>query len=86
MKKIVGILLAGALVVSAFAADVSAAVQGFGDLFSMEFKEEAKPKVLGWNDPWDRQFAWYSTGIGFAVTADKAGCSFELDNRDLRNH
>ena len=83
MKKIVGILLAGALVVSAFAADVSAAVQGYGDLFTMEFKEGAKPSVLGWNDPWDREFAWYSTGIGLAATTEKAGVSFELDNRDL---
>ncbi len=77
--------MAAALTMTAsiFAADVAAAVQGYGDLFSMEFTEGAKPNVLGWNDPWDREFNWYSTGIGFSFTGDRAGLSFELDNREV---
>lgn len=83
MKKIVMAVAAIAMAATMFAADVAAAVQGYGDLFSITTAKDAKVNVLGWNDPWDRQFSWYSTGIGFSATADKAGVSFELDNRDL---
>lgn len=71
-----------AMAATMFAADVAAAIQGYGDLFSVEAKKDAKVNVLGWNDPWDRQFSWYSTGIGFSATADKAGLSFELDGNN----
>lgn len=83
MKKIVMAVAAIAMAATMFAADVAAAVQGYGDLFSVEAKKDAKVNVLGWNDPWDREFSWYSTGIGFSATADKAGLSFELDNRNV---
>lgn len=80
MKKIVGILAVAAMATSLFAADVAAAIQGYGDLLNVK---GGKVSALGWNDPWDREFSWYSTGIGFSATADKAGLSFELDNRDV---
>lgn len=85
MKKIVMAVAAIAMAATMFAADVAAAVQGYGDLFNVTIEEgkDTVIKAIGWNDPWDRQFGWYSTGIGFSATADKAGVSFELDNRDV---
>jgi len=85
MKKIVAILAAAlTMTASIFAADVAAAVQGYGDLGYVKLDNGTTTYgVLGWNDPWDREFNWYSTGIGFSFNGDRAGLSFELDNRDV---
>ena len=73
-----------AMAASIFAVDFSAMIHGWTDLFNMDLATEgAKPNIMGVRDPFDREFAWYSTGIGLSVNADKCGGSFELDNRDL---
>ena len=80
MKKIVGIIAAALLTTAVFAADVSTMIHGWTNLLSMDLATDgAKPEFLGIRDPFDRKFRWYSTGIGFSVTADKCGASFELD-------
>lgn len=83
MKKIVMGIAALAMAASIFAADVSINFKGIGNLFDMQFTDGAKPQFLGWNDPWDQEYSWSSTGLGFAYYGDKAGCSFEFDNRDV---
>jgi hypothetical protein len=58
-------------------------IHGWTDLLSMDLaKDGAKPSFLGVRDPFDRQYAWYSTGIKFSVAADKCGGSFEVNHRD----
>ena len=82
MKKIVGIIAAALLTTAVFAADVSTMIHGWTNLLSMDLATDgAKPEFLGIRDPFDRKFRWYSTGIGFSVTADKCGASFELDTQ-----
>lgn len=82
MKKIAMAVAAVAMATTMFAADVSVIVNGYGDFFNMKFEDGAKPQVLGWNDPWDRQYSWSSTGLGFNFSGDKAGASFELDGNN----
>ena len=72
MKKIIGILLAGALVVSAFAADVSAKVKVDGSLFNLDkdgnvsaLKVEHKSE--GWNPD-----------LSLSINGDRAGASMSF--------
>jgi hypothetical protein len=66
-----------------FAVDVASMIHGWTDLLSMDLAaDNAKPAFLGVRDPFDRQYAWYSTGIKFSVAADKCGGSFEVNHRD----
>ena len=84
MKKIIGILAAATIAASVFAVDIAANVHGWTDLFNYDLAaDDAKPQFMGVRDPFDREFAWSSTGIGFTFNGDKAGTSFELDNRDV---
>ena len=84
MKKIVGILAATFVAASMFAVDFAANVHGWTSLFTYDLAaDDAKPQILGVRDPFDRQFAWSSTGIGVSFTGDKAGASFELNHRDV---
>jgi hypothetical protein len=83
MKKIVGIIAALAMAGAVFAVDVASMIHGWTDLLSMDLAaDNAKPAFLGVRDPFDRQYAWYSTGIKFSVAADKCGGSFEVNHRD----
>ena len=83
MKKIVGIIAALAMAGAVFAVDVATMIHGWTDLLSMDLATDgAKPSFLGVRDPFDRQYAWYSTGIKFSVAADKCGGSFEVNHRD----
>ena len=72
MKKIIGILLAGALVTSAFAADVSAKVKVDGSLFNLDkdgnvsaLKVEHKSE--GWNPD-----------LSLSINGDRAGASMSF--------
>ena len=77
MKKIVGILLAGALVVSAFAADLTGGVRLAGDLFNYDgTKEEVKALMLKnennfWNAP-----------LALSISSDRAGGTFKMCDKD----
>ena len=83
MKKIVGIIAALAMAGAVFAVDIATMIHGWTDLLSMDLATDgAKPSFLGVRDPFDRQYAWYSTGIKFSVAADKCGGSFEVNHRD----
>jgi len=83
MKKIVGIIAALAMAGAVFAVDIASMIHGWTDLLSMDLATEgSKPAFLGVRDPFDRQYAWYSTGIKFSVAADKCGGSFEVNHRD----
>ncbi len=83
MKKIVGIIAALAMAGAVFAVDIASMIHGWTDLLSMDLATDgAKPAFLGVRDPFDRQYAWYSTGIKFSVAADKCGGSFEVNHRD----
>ena len=83
MKKIVGIIAALAMAGAVFAVDIASMIHGWTDLLSMDLATEgSKPSFLGVRDPFDRQYAWYSTGIKFSVAADKCGGSFEVNHRD----
>jgi hypothetical protein len=83
MKKIVGIIAALAMAGAVFAVDVASMIHGWTDLLSMDLAaDNAKPAFLGVRDPFDRQYAWYSTGIKFSVAADKCGGSYEVNHRD----
>ena len=83
MKKIVGIIAALAMAGAVFAVDIATMIHGWTDLLSMDLATEgSKPSFLGVRDPFDRQYAWYSTGIKFSVAADKCGGSYEVNHRD----
>ena len=83
MKKIVGIIAALAMAGAVFAVDIATMIHGWTDLLSMDLATDgAKPSFLGVRDPFDREYAWYSTGIKFSVSADKCGGSFEVNKRD----
>ena len=83
MKKIVGIIAALAMAGAVFAVDIATMIHGWTDLLSMDLAAEgSKPSFLGVRDPFDRQYAWYSTGIKFSVAADKCGGSYEVNHRD----
>ena len=77
MKKIVGILLAGALVVSAFAADLTGGVRLAGDLFNYNgTTEEVKALMLKnennfWNAP-----------LALSISSDRAGGTFKMCDKD----
>ena len=82
MKKIVGIIAALAMAGAVFAVDIATMIHGWTDLLNMDLKTEgAKPSFLGVRDPFDRKYAWYSTGIAFSVNADKCGGYYELNGR-----
>ena len=84
MKKIVGIMAAALVAASMFAVDFAANVHGWTDLFNYDLAaDNAKPKFMGVRDPFDRKFAWSSTGIGVSFNGDRAGASFELNGRDV---
>ena len=83
MKKIVGIIAALAMAGAVFAVDIATMIHGWTDLLSMDLETDgAKPEFMGVRDPFDRQYAWYSTGIKFSVAADKCGGSYEVNHRD----
>jgi len=83
MKKIVGIIAALAMAGAVFAVDIATMIHGWTDLLSMDLATEgSKPSFLGVRDPFDREYAWYSTGIKFSVAADKCGGSYEVNKRD----
>ena len=84
MKKIVGIIAALAMATAVFAVDIATMVHGWTDLLSMDLATDgAKPEFLGVRDPFDRCYAWYSTGIKLSVNADKCGAAYELNHRDV---
>ncbi len=84
MKKIVGILAAAAVAASVFAVDIGTMIHGWTNLFSMDLATSgSQPQFLGVRDPFDRKYAWYSTGMGISVNADKCGGYFELNGRDV---
>ena len=72
MKKIIGILLAGALVTSAFAADVSAKVKVDGSLFNLDKNGnvsalKVEHKSEGWNPD-----------LSLSINGDRAGASMSF--------
>ena len=77
MKKIVGILLAGALLTSAFAADLTGGVRLAGDLFNYDgTSEEVKALMLKnennfWNAP-----------LTLSISSDRAGGTFKMCDAD----
>ena len=84
MKKIITAVAAVAMAASMFAVDFAANVHGWTDLFNMDLATDgAKPSFMGVRDPFDRKFAWSSTGIGVSFNGDKGGASFELNGRDV---
>ena len=72
MKKIVGILLAGAMAFSAFAADVSAKVQLEGELFKFS---DGSMAALNIDKPSDQH---WNPLLNVAVNGDKAGAEFAI--------
>lgn len=73
MKKIVGILLAGALVVSAFAADLTGGVRLAGDLFNYDgTKEEVKALMIKPNQQ------MYLGPLTLSVSSDRAGGTMKM--------
>ena len=84
MKKIITAVAAVAMAASMFAVDFAANVHGWTDLFNMDLATDgAKPSFMGVRDPFDRKFAWSSTGIGVSFNGDRGGASFELNGRDV---
>ena len=71
MKKIVGILLAGALVVSAFAADVSAKVKVDGSLLNFDGKNFSALKVQHNSEGWNPD-------LSLSMNGDRAGASMSF--------
>lgn len=72
MKKIVGILLAGAMAFSAFAADVSAKVNLEGELLNIT---DGAVNALSINKPSDQH---WNPIMNFAVNGDQAGAEFAV--------
>ena len=71
MKKIIGILLAGALVTSAFAADVSAKVKVDGSLFNFDGKNFSALKVQHNSEGWNPD-------LSLSINGDRAGASMSF--------
>lgn len=71
MKKIIGILLAGALVTSAFAADVSAKVKVDGSLLNFDGKNFSALKVQHNSEGWNPD-------LSLSMNGDRAGASMSF--------
>ena len=71
MKKIIGILLAGALVTSAFAADVSAKVKVDGSLLNFDGKNFSALKVQHNSEGWNPD-------LSLSINGDRAGASMSF--------
>ena len=78
MKKIVGILAAAAIAVSAFAADVSAGVRLEGSLFNY-----AGGNVTALTLKHNNQY--YHAPIAFSISGEKAGGTLKLTDQDRGN-
>ena len=78
MKKIIGILLAGAMAFSAFAADVSAKVQLEGELLNIT---DGAVNALNINKPSDQH---WNPIMNFAVNGDQAGAEFAVSQEVLK--
>ena len=74
MKKIIGILLAGALVTSAFAADVSAATKLKGNAFSYDGAGKKFEMFSQGNDSHD----YANPNLTFSISDDRAGATIKL--------
>ncbi len=74
MKKIIGILLAGALVTSAFAADVSAATKLKGNAFSYDDAGKKFEMFSQGNDSHD----YANPNFTFSISDDRAGATIKL--------
>ena len=73
MKKIVGILLAGALLTSAFAADLTGSVRLAGDLFNYNgTSEEVKALML------KNENQFYHAPLTLSISSDRAGGTFKM--------
>ncbi len=79
MKKIIGILLAGALVTSAFAADVSAKVQLEGELLNIK---DGAVNALNINKP-DAQH--WNPLFNASINGDRAGAEFAVFTGPIEN-
>ncbi len=81
MKKIIGILLAGALVTSAFAADVNARVQVDGSLFTVDNGSFSALTIGHKSQPWNPD-------MSISINGDRAGASssFVTSGADALNN
>ena len=77
MKKIVGILLAGAMVFSAFAADLTGGVRLAGELFSYNgTSEEVKALML------KNENQFWNAPLTLSISSDRAGGTFKMCDAD----
>lgn len=77
MKKIVGILLAGAMAFSAFAADLTGGVRLAGELFSYNgTSEEVKGLML------KNENQFYHVPLTLSISSDRAGGTFKMCDKD----
>jgi hypothetical protein len=77
MKKIVGILLAGAMVFSAFAADLTGGVRLAGELFNYNGTSEEVKALMLKNE---NQF-WHAP-LTLSISSDRAGGTFKMCDAD----